>query len=90
MSYPSIIAIIAYIFLAIVASIPLYENFKKYSRAKKVFITFSVICLFCFGGLDVYNKVSDPEELSKIVTSLKKIMTAIEGKTIVQQTSQII
>jgi hypothetical protein len=80
MSTTSFVAIMAFIFIAVVASIPLFENFKKYSRVKKFLVGFSVIFLFLFGIVDIYYKTSDPIEIDRIFKILDRIANAIGGK----------
>ncbi|SDS27037.1 hypothetical protein SAMN05216490_0852 [Mucilaginibacter mallensis] len=67
------VAIMAFVLLAIVAIIPLYENYGEYKLLKKVYITLCVILLFCFGILDIFNRFfeskSDKSDLAASITN---------------------
>lgn len=75
MSRPVIIIIaeVAFILLAFITAIPLFERFKEYSLFKKIYIMTAVILLFLVGCLDVYIRASDPTETDKLIDVIKSI-----------------
>ena len=77
------IAIMAFLILAFVTSIPLFENYKKYSLLKRIYISIAVALLFVVGSFDVYLKCTDPSESDKVLNALKRLESAIgiKGKS---------
>lgn len=73
MSLTTSVALMAFILLAIIAAIPLYENYSEYSRWKKIYITIAVVLLFLIGGLDVWFRTND-DTMSKIWTAVEKLV----------------
>jgi hypothetical protein len=74
------IALMAFILLAFVTAIPLFERFKEYSLFKKIYITTAVSLLFIIGCLDVYIRASDPSETDKLSSGIKRIENILNGK----------
>ncbi len=71
------IAIMAFLILAFVTSIPLFENYKKYSLFKRIYITIAVALLFIIGSFDVYLKCTNPSESDIVLGAIRKLESAI-------------
>lgn len=74
------VSILAYLFLAIAAIIPIWDGFKEFSKRKKFWIIFFAAGFIIFGVWDICNRSNDAENgNADIIGTIKKSSNDIKS-----------